>query len=223
MFGRLLGYLSGLYLNRRPGAEPGSRFHVGGAVVNLTGRGNASRDFRWSGTGLTTHLGVIERNLEAEPAADLVAGIESKRWSLGLLPWVPLMAGGDDPALIDRWKALADGEPSARRRSELSGLAILFATRAGRKVVWDDKLRGWNVETPAFVQEWIDVGIERGEARGRVAGVAETVRELGTDRFGPPPAEAEAALAAITDRDRLKRIAKRVHAAADWADLLATP
>lgn len=222
MFGRLLGYLSALWLSRRPDPERGSRFRVGAAVINLTGGGSASREFRWPAVGLTTHLGVVERNLEAEPAADLVRDIGTGRWSRGLLPWVPLMAGADDPALIDRWKALADSEPSARRRSEISGLALLFAARVGRKAVWDSKLQGWNVETPSFVQEWIDLGEKRGEARGEAHGRAAAILRLGAKRFGAAPVETEAALRAVTDPTRLERILDRLLEATGWADLLET-
>ncbi len=50
MFGRLLGYLTGLWLMLRPDDEQGSRFHVGAAVVNLTGSGSAGRELRWPDT-----------------------------------------------------------------------------------------------------------------------------------------------------------------------------
>jgi hypothetical protein len=56
MFGRMLGYLSGLWLNCKPDAERGSRFQLGAAVVNLTGSGSASRDMEWPNAGLHTRL-----------------------------------------------------------------------------------------------------------------------------------------------------------------------
>ena len=85
MFGRLAGYLSGLWLGLRPDDERGSRFQVGAAVVNLTGSGTSSREMRWPAAGLVTHLGVVERNLERELAADLLTGIESGQWSRSVL------------------------------------------------------------------------------------------------------------------------------------------
>ncbi len=44
MFGRMLGYLAGLWMTLKPDEERGSRFNLGGAVVNLTGTGHASRE-----------------------------------------------------------------------------------------------------------------------------------------------------------------------------------
>ena len=72
MFGRLLGYLSGIWLARKPDPEPGSRFRLGAVVVNLTGTGDASRDMRWPDAGLATQLRVAERNLASESADELL-------------------------------------------------------------------------------------------------------------------------------------------------------
>ncbi|WP_439631682.1 hypothetical protein [Gemmata sp.] len=224
MFGRLLGYLAGLWLTLRPDAGRGSRFHVGAAVVNLTGTGAASRDLRWPGTGLATHLGVVERNLERESADELLGGIESGRWSRCLLPWVPLMTGGGDPGIIDRWKLLAEGEPDRRRRAEYSGIAQLFAERAGRKAVWQAKLEGWNVEESTVVNEWIAIGEKRGETRGRVEGRVEGRLEGRTEgqqtsllgvlarKYGTVPEDVVASVRGTTDADRLQ----------DWLWLVAT-
>lgn len=235
MFGRLLGYLSGLWLNVRPDSERGSRFHVGAAVVNLAGSGSAAREMRWGAAGLATHLAVVERNLERESAEELLAGIEAGRLSRCLLPWVPLMSGGERAETVDRWKVAASGDPSSRRRAEFAVLAILFANKAGRKVLWQEKLEGWNVEESEYVNEWIAVGEARGEARGVALGEARgeargqlreacgLILRLGARRFGPAPAAAEAAIRAIGDRDRLERIAERTLDATGWDDLLATP
>lgn len=237
MFGRLLGYLSGLWHALRPDDERGSRFHVGAAVVNLTGTGAASRDLRWPGTGLVTHLGVVERNLERESAEELLAGIEAGRWSRCLLPWVPLMTGGGDPGIIDRWKLLAEGEPDRRRRAEYSGIAQLFAERAGRKDAWQAKLEGWNVEESTVVNEWIAIGEKRGEARGRNEGRVEGRTEgrvegrtegrvegqqtslLGmlVRKYGTVPEDVVAVVRGTTDADRLQDLLWLVATAPDLA------
>lgn len=73
-------------------------------------------------------------------------------------------------------------------------------------------------------------GEARGEARGRSEGrvegrVAEAqslVLRIGTRRFGTPAAETESMLRALTDPDRLERIADRLLDASGWDDLLAT-
>jgi hypothetical protein len=211
MFGRLLGYLSGLWLTLRPDEERGSRFHVGAAVVNLTGSGSAGRELRWPGTGLVTHLGVVERNLSSESATELLAGIEAGTRSRDLLPWIPLMVDGDSPELIDRWKVAAEAEPNSRRRSEFARLARLFAERAGRKAIWHEKLEGWNVEESTVVNEWI------AESKGR------TLLHLVAKRFGPAPEDVEEAILKITDLKRVERMLDRLFDVTDWTDLLATP
>lgn len=66
------------------------------------------------------------------------------------------------------------------------------------------------MEVPELVQEWIAVG----EAR--------ILLKLATKRFGPAPADTEAAIRAITKPDRLERMVDRVESATGWADILAT-
>src|SRR5262245_29567193 len=44
MFGRFLGFLGPLWINERPDEERGSRYEVMAGLVNLTGRGDCSRD-----------------------------------------------------------------------------------------------------------------------------------------------------------------------------------
>jgi predicted transposase YdaD len=72
--------------------------------------------------------------------------------------------------------------------------------------------------------QWImEQGEAKGETRARLAEARSLVLRLGTRRFGPPQVTAQAALAAVTDRERLERIAERIFEAANWDDLLATP
>ena len=85
MFGRLMVYLGHVWQSLRPDSERVSRFN-----------GGASRDMRWPGTQLVTHLGVVERNLAGESADGLLAAIESGQRARALLPWLPLMTGGDE-------------------------------------------------------------------------------------------------------------------------------
>lgn len=213
MFGRLLGYLSGLWLTLRPDDERGSRFHIGAAVVNLTGSGLSSRHLRWSGTGLVTHLGVVERNLASESAGSLLAEIEAGTRSRCLLPWLSLMSGGDDPALIDRWKLAAEAEPNARRRTEFAKLASVFAKKTGCRELWERKLEGWNMDEATVVEEWI------AEAEGKM------LLELAAERFGPAPAEVKKSFQSIRDLKRVERMMRRLFnaTATGWPDLLATP
>jgi hypothetical protein len=65
--------------------------------------------------------------------------------------------------------------------------------------------------------------LRRGEARGKIDEARRFVTRFGSRQFGPPPAAVEAALAAVTDRDRLERMFDAIPTVAGWDDLLATP
>jgi hypothetical protein len=60
--------------------------------------------------------------------------------------------------------------------------------------------------------------MRRGQARGR----QDTLLEMGQKRFGPPTTQAEAAVRATADIDRLRRMAERIFDVTGWDDLLAT-
>jgi hypothetical protein len=65
--------------------------------------------------------------------------------------------------------------------------------------------------------------LQKGEARGRAEEARRIVRLIGEQRFGTPDPATDSALSAITDPERLERMAGRLLKAADWSDLLATP
>jgi len=230
MFGRLGKYIFGLWEEVWPDEERGSRFEIGGAVVNLTGNGTASRRMRWPGTKLETVLQGPELNLEYESADELLAHIESGERPRTLLPWVPLMASTDD-AIVDRWVRLALAEPNPRLRAEYGSLAKVFAEKSPRKEQWHEQLEEWNVEESPTVNEWIAKGEVKGEARGKAIGEAygslraarSLLLDIAQERFGAPTPTVEASILAISDYDRLARLVKRVHHVADWKELLASP
>lgn len=190
--------------------------------MNLTGTGSAAREMRWPGAGLTMHLGVVERNLEQESADELVSGIESGRWSRCLLPWVPLMSGGGDPAIVDRWILLAEAEPDSRKRAEYGGLAQVFADRVGRKDLWHEKLKGWNMTESSVVNAWIAEGMAEGEAKGRVESARAILLRIGAKKFGRSPTDAQrTALNTIVDPIFLTLLGERVLDVGSWDELLA--
>ena len=188
-------------------------------MVNLTGYGTASQRMQHTGPDMVVELRAVERNLEGESADELLDGVESGRWSRHLLPWVPLMAGADNPDVIERWKRLAETEPDSRRRANLSVLAGIFADRAKRKDLWAESLRRWNVEESTFFNELVATALDR----RLVEGVRKTVLRLGKKKFGPAPGGVEAAITAITDGDQMEQLAERVLDATSWEDLLASP
>jgi hypothetical protein len=214
MFGRLLVYLGGIWLGIKSDSERGSRYHLGAVVVNLTGRGAATREFGWADAGLTTHLGVREWNLETESAADLLGKIETAVHSRGLLPWIPLMTGADEAGIVERWKRVAEAEPDTRRRSEYAGLAKVFADAAGRKELWVDSLERWNMRESSVVNGWI----EEGRVEGHRVGQIELLEAMLTTRFGPLSDANLSALRALPD-DRLRGLSVQLLSAKSLAEL----
>jgi hypothetical protein len=195
MFGRLLVYLGRLWLERRPPGLP-SRFHVGAAVVNLTGQGQASRDYQLA--GLRTCLQVIERNLAREDAATVQDGIAAGATGRCLLPWIPLMRGGDAPVILERWKTLALAEPDARNRSDYAGLALVFAEAAGRRELWKQALKEWNMVQSQVVMEWI--------AEGEIKGQSKMLLRQLAKKFPPGvPADLVATIQGCKDGEQLSR------------------
>lgn len=226
MFGRLLVYLGLLWQAAKPDPEPGSRFRVGAVVVNLTGRGNASRRMEWPAAGFLTHLGVVERNLADEDADELLGAVESGRVSRAVLPWVPLMAGGGRTAVTDRWRRLASAEPDARTRANYAVLARVFAGKARRKAVWTKALEGWNVTESSVVNEWIKQGLVKGRAEGRAEGerraAAAALLTVLRARFKPVPAALTAAIRAAADLDQLQEWMTAAATAPTLADFRKT-
>jgi len=184
---------------------------------------------QWLSAGFITHLQAKERNLERESADETLAGIESSRWSRCVLPWIPLMAGADNPDTVDRWKRLAESEPNSRLKAEYGAIAKQFAARVKRNELWNKKLEGWNVEESTVANEWIALGEARGvalgEARGKVVGglqiARENVIEVGTKRFGREPSESQQMiLKAITDMAMLTQLLVRSLDVDSWDELL---
>ncbi len=213
MFGRLLGYLSQIWMQLKPDPERGSRFQVGAAVLNLTGTGQASREMRLPGGPLVTHLGVAERNLARESADDTLRRVEAGELTRGVLPWVPLMTGAEGGMITDRWKRLAEAEPVSRRRAELAGLALVFATAAKRRPEWELALEGWNMIECSIMDDWIAKGREMGIAQGKVEGrtegeamgLAESLTTILTQKFSAIPADLADVIRAATDLAKLRQ------------------
>jgi hypothetical protein len=200
MFGRLLGYLGSVWVELKPSAERGDRFQVGAVVVNLTGQGSTAREMDWPEAGLSTRLGVVERNLAQEEAGAVLAAVGAGEVSRVVLPFVPLMQGGGEAAIIQEWVRLASAEPDGRRRADYGGLALVFAEAAGCREAWKHALREWNMIQSQQVLEW------QAEARveGEVKGQGEALLTVLEAKFGSVPREVASAIRATTDLNRLK-------------------
>ena len=63
--------------------------------------------------------------------------------------------------------------------------------------------------------------LSKGEKRGRVGQLHDTLAELGQIRFGIPDSATSEALQRITDLERLSELVRRVLIASSWQDLLS--
>ncbi len=214
---RLLEYLGRLW------TEPGGRGSfsvscVSGVVLDLTGRSRA-REFCLRSAiaqGCRLELVILRRHLVDENGANLITDVARGNTSPWLLPWVPLMRGGDESAIISNWLREARRLSDQRDRADLGSLTLLFATLAGCRPAWNHGLRGlrgWNMKTSPFLDEI--------RAEGRAEGIRDLVYRQGRQKFGKAPTrKQQKALEAITDLARLEALAGRLLDAGSWGELL---
>jgi len=190
IFGRLMVYQGLLWQAVKPDEERGSRFEIGSLVVNLTGSVSAARRMEWPEAELLTVLKPRERNLENENADELLKQIEAGTHSRWLLPWIPLMTGGDAD-IIERWKLAAEGETDFHRRNNMGLLARVFAEVVDRKPIWDKALERWNVRESTLLNELF-------AERDLAVTLANVIAVLEV-RLGKVPADLEAEVRAATN------------------------
>ncbi len=206
MFGRLLGYLSQVWLEEKPSTERGDRFALGGVIVNLRGKGDASRLYSWPKAKLNTTLLVQECNLSTLIAADILEQIAQGKLGRVILPWIPAgCRSGCEWAIIERWKEIALTEPISGRRADYGGLVLVFADAAGCWDAWKLALKEWNMVESRQVKEWQ----EQARREERVA----TLLDVLQDKFGSIPADLPPHLQTIEDSNLLRQlILKAMHA-----------
>src|SRR5262245_47746642 len=183
--------------------------HVGGVVINLTGPAQPvaveeapriAPDCRLTGTVLQRTL----RDRDAAATADEITAGQASRW---LLAWLPLMQGGGEADIIERWKREAARLPTERDRQALAGLTLTFSELARRDAVWNRALEGWTVIKSPFLEELREKVRIEAHAEGRTVGRLEEARSVllrqGRKKFGRPPTKKQQAeLNAITDLTR---------------------
>ena len=215
LFGRLLVYLGLLWQELRPTDGPATRYNVGACAMNLTGRGQTARDMRLG--EMRTLLQPVERDLADADAAAVLQGIVAGSVARCLLPWIPLMRGADEAAILEQWQELAAAETDAQRRADYGGLALVFAEAAGRFELWNEALRRWNMIESQVVNRWKAEGEAKGKAEGKAEGAATMLVQLLRKKFRvEPAADLVAAIAACQDS---RQLAQWQDAALDAATL----
>src|SRR5262249_55050775 len=150
---RVVQYLMMLRTELRTGWRDQDRYLMMAGIVNVC-EGTLQSAIDWRppgvvGVGLTA--GVWVRNVYDEPAAWTLDEIAAGRVESCLLPWVPLMDGGDRPDVVARWRVLAEQEADRQLRSVFGGMALVFAEKRKRGAVWRKELEGWNVQESQIV------------------------------------------------------------------------
>jgi hypothetical protein len=198
MFGRLLSYLGQVWLEEKPSTERGDRFALGGVIVNLRGKGEASRNYSWPKATLNTSLLLKECNLSTCSAAETMEQIAQRKQGRVILPWIPLMHGGGESGIIERWKEIASAEPNSQRRADYGGLVLVFADAANCWEAWKLALKEWNMIESRQVKEWQEQALRK----GRIDDVLGILRE----KFGNLPADLPSHLETIDDANVVRQL-----------------
>jgi hypothetical protein len=177
--------------------------------------------------------GLYERGFPGEPADVLlryrvvrVWQVPAARWlagGLGVLPLAPLGAvkEAELPAVIAQMKERLDREVPRSQAAELwSATYILMGMRYADALI-ETLLEGVLAMEESVTYQKI---IRKGKAEGKAEGKTEEARKLllllGRSRFGDPPAEALAAVEALTDVEKLEELSVRLLQAGSWQALL---
>jgi hypothetical protein len=157
-----------LRVEARHGEDRRGKYNVLVALVYLRGAcPEPMLDMTLPGGWGTRHAPLIW-NVEQDPASEALDSLAAGTISWGILFWIPLMSGGDDPAVLSRWLELASRVESARTRADLARIALVFAEMAGRLIAWSDALKEWDMVESQLVQEWTaDARREGGLVMGR--------------------------------------------------------
>jgi hypothetical protein len=190
----------------RHGPGQAGKYGVACLLLNLTGPVQP-RELDWreddlDGDGL--HFRLTQFTLREEDAAASLARVAVGDSSRCVLPWIPLMRGGDETSTIEEGKRLASGEPDARRRGDYGGLALVFAELAGRRDAWRRALEDWNVQVSQQVLEWQAKARQEGRQEEQVAQArSKILRALEVRLRSAVPSDVAAAVEAQADLDRL--------------------
>ena len=157
-------------------------------------------------------LAVKELHLATYSAAATLDAIARGETTKSILAFIPLMTGGGEEGIIQRWLDIAGAEPNHRRRGGLGSLALAMAELKPWCGEWQMALKEWNMRESTFINGWID--------EGRVKSSKQALRTLLTKRFGQVSAPVLDRIDTTTDPDALDRAVGQVLDIARPEDLL---
>jgi hypothetical protein len=181
------------------GNEPG----VGTVLLNLTGQTHAAElAVGVAGTPCGQSVRPLVVPFQEISAAATLDEIAGGHTALCLLPWLPLMSGGGQPELIERWKTVADTQPDISLRALYRDLALVFADLSKEQVNWLQGLEGWHMKESTIIQGWINRGHEQGAVEARRALLLKLIRAKLRD---PVPEAVRLAIEGTNDSNVLDR------------------
>jgi hypothetical protein len=192
---------------------------VFGALIRLTGSRKGGPLVL---TRSASEPGVLVKPIEvwlAELSAEeTLAQVERGEVARCVLPLVVLMRGGGESALVERWKAVAGGEPDGEKRAAYRFFALVFAELIPELVNWQRGLEGWEVRESQYIKS---IKAE-GEQTGKLAQAQADLLEGLEFRLGSPvPEPIRLAIEATNDRDTLKRWFRAMLTAGSWPEFQA--
>jgi hypothetical protein len=198
---RLLEYGLRLLRKLRHGPHRRDRYQIAAVLILLRGtRGPLTLDMRLPGTDLALAFKGQLVCLAQQSAAETLRRIAAGALGRSVLPWVPLMASGEDSAVVQEWARLAREEPDRQRRSDYGGLAAVFAESVDRQAIWRQVLEGWEMWESQVIRQWRNEGRLEGRLEVKRSDLATVLQE----RFQiPVPADLAQLIQQATDLDTL--------------------
>jgi hypothetical protein len=143
----------------RHGDDRKGKYAVLAALVYLVGEcPSGLLDMTVEGGFGTRHAALVW-DVAKDSAGAALDAVSSGQESWPLLFWVALMAGAEEDAIVSRWKeVVAATVPDRQARSNLAGIALVFAELAGRFLAWERGLEGWDMTESQVVNRWMSQG-----------------------------------------------------------------
>jgi predicted transposase YdaD len=142
---------------------------------------------------------------------------------LGLVPLAPLgdVRQQDLPSVIARMKQRLEREAPPGQAADLWSAAYILMGMRYEEALVQRLLQGvLTMKESVTYQAIIREGEAIGEAKGEAKEARKLIFLLGRNKFGEPSAEAEAALNALSDVNRLEELGVRLLRVSSWEELL---
>lgn len=202
----------------RHGPDRQHKYRILTALVYLRGRCPEPVLHMTAPNGQGTRHAPVVWDVEADEAGATLEALAQGQATWGVLFWIPLMHGADDPGIIARWRELASALPTERLRGDLARIALIFAELAGRALVWRQGMEGWNVTESPLVNSWI----ETAEQEARLEEAREFMRLILETRFSIPiPEEVLGTINAQPSRALLVQWSKAALTASSLEEVIA--